>query len=284
MDTLIWIMLALLALLSWLLLAWRRLHGREREPYVSARARIEGGGVKRGLSPAEGAILLGRPLHVALTLVIFDLLRKGFVRQVSYDPLRVEMAEGFRTHGSGLSAQARGEQRRRAAQALSKPMHIYEEAFIEILEANPGLPVHRIDYGIAIQPLVRYVAGRVGGYDLEDSRAYYRLIIERAPREARSDGVLTTDRQKVFDRNFGWVLLGDDYAGVLDQDDYSYVPVWLRTSEVLRPTSFAVWANKFFESMQAAVSEDAMEAGLEREGDGTTVTLMNDIARATFRG
>lgn len=284
MDTLIWIMLALLLLLSWLLLAWRRLHGREREPYVSARARIEGGGVKRGLSPAEGAILLGRPLHVAMTLVILDLLRKGFVLQVGDVPLIVEVTEGFRTRGSGLSAQARGDQRRQAAQALSKPMHIYEEAFLEILEANPGQPVHEIDYSIAVQPLVRYVAGRVGGYDLEDSRAYYRLIIERAPREARSDGVLTFEREKVFDRNFGWVLLGEDFAGVLDQEDYNYAPVWLRTSEVQRTTSFAAWAQEVFAAMEAAVPENAVEAGLEREGDGTTVTLMNDIARATFRG
>lgn len=284
MDTLIWIMLALLLLFSWLLLAWRRLHGREWQPYVPARARIEGGGVKRGLTPAEGAILLGRPLHVALTLVVFDLLRKGLVVQVEDDPLIVEVVEAFRTRGSGLSAQARGDQRRRAAQALSKPMHIYEEAFIEILEANPGQPVHTVDYSIAIQPLLRYVAGRVGGYDLEDSRAYYRLIIDRAPREARSDGVLTFERQKVFDRNFGWVLLGDDFEAVLDQEDYSYVPVWWRTSDVLRPTSFARWAQDVFAAMQAAVPEDLVDAGLQREADGTTVTLMNDIARATFRG
>jgi hypothetical protein len=68
----------------------------------------------------------------------------------------------------------------------------------------------------------------VGGYSLEETRAYYRLIIERAPREARSDGKQTFDRQKVFDRNFGWVLLGEDFAAVLDQPDYSYVPVWQR--------------------------------------------------------
>jgi hypothetical protein len=219
------------------------------------------------------------------------------VRQTSDDPLTVEVAEGFRTRGSGLSAQARGDQRRQAAQALSKPMHVYEVAFIEILEANPGMPVHEIDYGIAIGPLVRYVAARVGGFDLEDSRDYYRLIIERAPREARSDGVLTTEREKVFDRNFGWVLLGEDFTGVLDQDDYSYAPVWLRElggkgarepgsrgNSTLGGRSFADWAQEVIAAMQAAVPEDAVEASLERESDGTTVTLMNDIARATFRG
>lgn len=264
---------------------------------MPARARIEGGGVKRGLTPPEGAILLGRPLNVALTLVIFELLRKGFVHQVNAWPLVVEVSEAFRIRGSGLSAQARGGRRRKAAQELHKAMHPYEEAFLEILEANVGAPVQDIHYGIAIQPLVRYVASRVGGYDLEDTRAYYRLIIERAPREARSDGVLTFERQRVFDRNFGWVLLGDDFKTVLDAGDYSYVPIWWRErgsmgAEELRSKntgamggkSFALWAQEVMAFMEGAVAEDDVKLGLDRETDTTTVTLMNEIARATFYG
>lgn len=304
---------ALVLAAAWLL--WRR--RRNAKPaYVPARARIEGGGIKRGLTPPEGAILLGRPLNVALTLVLFELLRKGFVKQITAWPLAVEVAEGFRTHGSGRSAQARGEQRRKAAQTLHKALHPYEEAILELLEEQPGIPVANIDYSIAIQPLVRYVAGRVGGYDLEETRAYYRLIVERAPREARSDGVLTFERQKVFDRNFGWVLLGEDFRAVLDTEDYSYAPVWLREGsrdvgksgsqevkqsgnrevETSRPQdiqtsrllglgkSFAEWAGEVMEAMQGAVAEEEIKLGLDKETDTTTVTLMNEIARATFYG
>ncbi len=222
------LVLGLLLLLLGFFVLYRSRRRRLAQPYQPAVARIEGGGIKRGLTPPEGAVVLGRPLNITLTLVIFEMLRKGFLRQVRAVPLSVELAEAFRTQGSGLSAQARGDKRRLAAQAIRATLHLYEEPFLEIIEANPAVPVNKLDLGVAVQPMVRYVAGRVGGYSLEETRTYYRLIIERAPREARSDGKLTFERQKVFDRNFGWVLLGEDFASVLDQPDYSYLPVWLR--------------------------------------------------------
>lgn len=274
---------------------------RRITPYQPAVARIEGGGIKRGLTPAEGAVLLGRPLNVTLTLVIFEMLRKGFLHQVSGTPFVVEVTQAFRARGTGLSVQARGEQRRKAAQAINAALHKYEEPFLELIEAQPGTPVTELDFGVAVQPLVRYVAGRVGGYNLEETRAYYRLIIERAPREARSDGKLTFERQKVFDRNFGWVLLGEDFDSVLDQPDFSYVPVWVRRSEVLSPTSggqevksesvslppdrsFATWAKDVMAAMEGAVDEKDVKLTLGKETDAVTATLMNDVARATFYG
>lgn len=258
-------------------------------PYQAAVARIEGGGVKRGLTPAEGAVLLGRPLHVTLTLVIFDMLRKGFVRQVAAEPLTVEIAEAFRVQGGGLSAQERGERRRKAAQAINATLHKYEEPFLEIIEANPGVPVRQLDLGVAVQPLVRYVAGRVGGFGLEDTREYYRLIIDRAPREARSDGKLTFERLKIFDRNFGWVLLGDGFANVLDQRDYVYSPIWMRpprgtSDQMLAGRSFAEWATGVMASLEGVVAERDVKLTLGHEEDVTTATLLGEITKATFYG
>jgi hypothetical protein len=261
-----------------------RLRGRSATTYQPALARIEGGGIKRGLTPPEGAVVLGRPLNITLTLVIFEMLRKGFVRLVQSSPLVVEVNEAFRTHGSGLSVLARGEKRRKAAQAINSSLHKYEEPFLEILEDNPGKPIHELDFGIAVQPLVRYVAGRVGGFSLEETRTYYRLIIDRAPREARSDGKLTFDRQRVFDRNFGWVLLGDDFGGVLDAPDYSYLPVWQRSPVQTASPTFAQWAKQVMASLEGSVAEADVKLGLGRETDAVTATLMNDIARATYYG
>ena len=279
---------------------------RNLQPYQPALARIEGGGVKRGLTPPEAAVVLGKPLNVTLTLVIFEMLRKGFLRQASAVPFIVDVEDAFCTHGSGLSVQARGEQRRKAAQAINAALHIYEEPFLELMESSPGSPIHELDFGLAVQPLVRYVAGRVGGFNLEETRAYYRLIIERAPREARSDGRLTFERKKVFDRNFGWVLLGEDFRSVLDQSDYSYVPVWMRqtpspalplgrgkgenqatmnlSGNLPAGLSFAEWAKDVMAAMEGAVDEQDVKLSLGRETDEVTTTLMNQIARATFYG
>ncbi len=280
----------------WFMRFLRIFNIRKSTPYQPAVARIEGGGTKRGLTPPEAAVLLGKPLNITLTLVIFEMLRKGFLRQVRATPLVVDVAEAFRTHGSGLSAQARGEQRRKAAQAINAALHKYEEPFLELIEEKPGTPVAELDFGVAIQPLVRYVAGRVGGYNLEETRTYYYLIIDRAPREARSDGKLTFERQKVFDRNFGWVLLGEDFGTVLDQEDYSYVPVWMRNEAESRGAweqgsrspqagrTFATWAIEVMAAMEGAVDEKDVELTLGKETDAVTETLMNDVARATFYG
>jgi hypothetical protein len=165
-----------------------------------------------------------------------------------------------------------------------------------LIEAHPGMPVPELDFGVAVQPLVRYVASRVGGFNLDDTRAYYRLLIERAPREARSDGKLTFERQKVFDRNFGMVLLGDDFTSVLDQADYSYKPVWWRkelgswgaaeqgSENLASGQSFAAWAAQVMATMEGAVDEQDVKLTLGRETDAVTATLMNDIARTTFYG
>jgi hypothetical protein len=230
-------------------------------------------------------VLLGRPINVALTLVIFEMLRKGFLRQTKGTPLQVEVVEAFRTHGSGLSLQERGERRRKAAQAINASLHKYEEPFLELIEANPGKPVREIDLGVAVQPLVRYVAGRVGGYSLEETRAYYKLIIDRAPKEARSDGKLTFDRERIFNRNFGWVLLGPDFVSVLDQKDYSYVPVWMKRQPVdLGKLTFAQWAQAVFTGLDGLIAEKDVKLNLGDDSDAVTATLLNDIGRATFYG
>jgi hypothetical protein len=132
------------------------------------------------------------------------------------------------------------------------------------------------------------VAGRIGGYGLEETREYYRLIIERAPREARSDGKLTFERLKIFDRNFGWVLLGDAFENVLDQPDYVYAPVWLReprgTGSELAGRSFAAWAKDVMASLDGVVAERDVKLTLGREEDATTATLLGEITKATFYG
>lgn len=270
----------LLAFAAWA--EWRR---RQAAGYQPAVARIEGGGIKRGLTPPEAAVLLGRPLNVTLTLVLFEMLRKGLLRQTAGVPFAVEVDEAFRTHGSGLSMQERGEHRRLAAQKINASLHKFEEPFLEIIESNPGRPVRELDFGVAIQPLVRYVAGRAGGYSLEETRAYYKLIIERAPREARSDGRLTFDRERIFNRNFGWVLLGDDFVSVFDQPDYTYVPVWLRKQPVdLGGRTFARWAQAAFAELEGVIAEKDVKLTLGDESDAVTAALLSDIRKTTFFG
>ncbi|NBD35481.1 MAG: hypothetical protein GVY30_05730, partial [Chloroflexi bacterium] len=60
----------------------KRMGKRKKRTYLPAIAEVEGGGIKRGLTAPEAAIIMEMPLNKVLTLVIFGLLEKGVLEQV----------------------------------------------------------------------------------------------------------------------------------------------------------------------------------------------------------
>lgn len=64
---------------------------RSRRPsYLPALVSVEGGGVRRGLTAPEAAVMLELPSNRILTMVLFGLLKKGFIKQKEVDPLEFE--------------------------------------------------------------------------------------------------------------------------------------------------------------------------------------------------
>jgi hypothetical protein len=82
------LVVALIGVNEWLL-------GKRKTKYMPPIAQVEGGGIKRGLTAPEAAVLLELPLGKVLSLVIFGMLKKGILRQVQADPLLVELNEAF---------------------------------------------------------------------------------------------------------------------------------------------------------------------------------------------
>ena len=265
------------------------LYRRPSRIYEHAVARIEAGGVKRGLTPPEAAALLGYPFNTILALVIFGLLRKGILRQDSHSPLSVSVAAKFQTKDQSLNAERRAALRKRAAQSVPTVIYTYEEIFLELLEQNDGSPVAGIDYSIFVSPFLKLVTERIAGYDLEETREYYRLIIERGPKEARVDGALVLDRKKVFDRNLLWLMLHKNFQVILDSEKFDYIPSWQRTDVQLHSweeqnITFASWALIVIHELKAAIPENALEIKFGKEIDSVTAQLLADISRATFYG
>lgn len=256
------------------------------ETYQEAAVRMEGGGIKRGLSPAEAGILLGRPFNVTLAIAIFGMLHKRILKQVAHDPLIVEVESSLLTRRNAATAEGRAALRRKAAQVLKATIHPYEELLLELLEQEGPKPIFEIDFGIVMRPFVRSVVSRLGGFGLEESRAYYAQIIERAPLEARAEGKLIKDRERVFDRNFGWILLGTDYDQYLDD---TYQPAWLRSledkgSKLSLSPPFAQWASDIMTGLKTAIPETVFESEKIFEGDLVSTALMDGILKATYFG
>ncbi len=73
----------------------RALKRRRTKTYLPAMATVEGGGIKRGLTAPQAAVLLEMPISRVLSLVVFGLIKKGVLRKLADSPLEVDVAPEF---------------------------------------------------------------------------------------------------------------------------------------------------------------------------------------------
>jgi len=199
------------------------LHRRKRE-YRPAIAQVEGGGIKRGLTAPEAAVLLELPLGRILGLVLFGLLKKGMLVQMRETPLTVKLADEFRAPPQTK----RTDHRLAAAQKKGIVLHTYEHAFLDVIEsaAAPAV-VEKLDFGKAMKGLLDGVAARMRGFDLSDTQDYYRRIVSRATTEAQSLGDVKM-REQALDRNLEWIMMDRNFPTVLNAPGLPYRPIWMR--------------------------------------------------------
>ncbi len=275
------IVVALIGLNEWFL-SRRKLH------YMPPIAQIEGGGIKRGLTAPEAAVLLELPIAKVLSLVIFGMLKKGILRQVSAEPLTVEIVEAFRIPGE--PALMKDEDRtafyNAAAVKHRTVVNAYEHPFLLLLQTHSGTPVKDINFGIPVKLLIQSAAARLSGFDLKQTQDYYRSIIRRAADQAATIGDIP-QREKTIDRNFEWILMGDGYGPVFDYGR-PYRPVWTRGSSTSFPSgggtpeptanlpggtsftdvaaSFSGWAENTMGDLASSIAPGSLT--MERPGGG----------------
>lgn len=253
---------------------------RRSAGYMPPIAQVEGGGVKRGLTAPEAACLLELPLGRVLGLVVFGMLKKGLLHQLSADPLCVAVDEAFRPKGGNVPAVKDLDKfYRKAGQEKGAVVHKYEHAFLARLDEHPGKPVHEIDFRGPLRGLVRRVAERMQGFDLSDTQDYYRAIVRRAVEQAAAIGDVP-QRQQQIDRDFEWILMDEGWPTVFGPHR-PYRPPWTRPVVVVsgggggpvaapspgipgRTTagdvaaSFAGWTENTFGRLASAISPGAL--------------------------
>ncbi len=264
--------------------------------YLPPIAQVEGGGIKRGLTAPEAAVILEMPLNKVLALVIFGMLEKGLIRQVKPDPLTVEVSEAYRVAARAdlKEDQARRAYRRTAAQQQGTVIHNYEDAFLDVIEAHPGKAVKDLPVVKAMEGLVKDAAAKMQGFDLSDTQEYYRRVIERAMQQAAALGDIQL-REQYLDQYGPWVMLDKNYPTVMNVGGYHYWPRWARQTSAStaaggagsavsttggRPapkfgdvaSSFAGWAETTMGGMAAAIMPTSLQkptpAGTSSSGSG----------------
>ncbi|HEV7279134.1 MAG TPA: hypothetical protein VGN57_02875 [Pirellulaceae bacterium] len=192
---------------------------KSQRTYMPAIATVEGGGIKRGLPAPLAAALLEKPLGIVATLVTFGLLKKGVLELTAAEPPTVRVTEPFR---------ASRKDRLAAASKRGIALHDYEQPFIDILQSHEG-PLPVADLREPLKRLLETLATQLQGFDLNQTKDYYRKIVDRAWKEAESLGELKQKREAI-DRNFEWMAMDTDWIGRMGRSGggYGYGPPWFR--------------------------------------------------------
>jgi hypothetical protein len=210
--------------------------------YVPSSIQIEGRGIKRGLTPPEVAVILGKPVGTILSLVLIGLLKKEVIRLNELSPIKMGINPRFPTRITSINAHRRSELRLKAAQTINAILHPFEEPFLELLDNPDNEALRDINFTVAMIFLIKYVAYRIGEFNFSSTRDYYRNIIERASKEARIKGTLITDPNKVLEYNLEWVLLDDQQVNSINT---KYIPKWITSfnssMKIDKDISFSNW-------------------------------------------
>jgi hypothetical protein len=203
-----------------------RRDSRPQAIYQPATVIAEGGGIKRGLTVPEAALVLNLSPHQAVTAVLVGLLKKGMLRAITSSPLTLQVAPDFRTRELSVQGQPRAGHRRAAAQRRAVVLHPYEEFFLELLEQVDGQALNAIDFTAPLRVLERHTQERIRGYDRTATQDYYRKHLGRARHDIMQLGQGSKE-QHIRDHHLEWLLLDESYARLYCH----YRPAWIPQGE-----------------------------------------------------
>lgn len=171
--------------------------------YLPPKMKIEGNGIKRGLTAVEAAILMEQPMDKVMTMILFGTLKKEAALVVKEEPLTLEVTE-----------------------PLPEGLHPYEVAFLEAFkmpdkERRAALQKMMVD-------LVNSVSNKIKGFSRKETVAYYEDIMQRAWKmveEANTPEV----KSEYYNQTMEWTMLDDNYEDRTRRTFTGgpvYVPMW----------------------------------------------------------
>lgn len=176
---------------------------KRKMSYLPPKMKIEGNGIKRGLTAVEAAILMEQPMDKVLTMILFGVIKKEAATVIQQDPLELEVSD-----------------------PLPEDLHPYEVEFLEAFK-QPDKK-RRTAMQAMIVNLVKAVEKKMKGFSRKESIAYYEDIMRRA-----WEMVETAETPQVKSENYEqtleWTMLDDDYQERTRRTFTGgpvFVPVW----------------------------------------------------------
>jgi hypothetical protein len=176
--------------------------GRRRlQQYLPPRVGIETAGIKRGLAPAEAALLQELPLPKVLQLVIFGLLKKDkiAIREAAAGDYRFQVREK-----EGLELQE------------------YEKDFMAAIDKEERLD--KVPLRKMFTTMIAALGTKMSGFSRRETNQYYQSIMNKAWEQVKSCPRETLPAE--LDQALEWLALDPEYEAKLEPyaDDSVFLP------------------------------------------------------------
>ena len=176
---------------------------KRKMAYLPPKMKIEGNGIKRGLTAVEAAILMEQPMDKIFTMILFGVLKKEAATVVKEDPLEVI-----------------------ASKPLPEGLHAYETEFLEAI-ALSGVQRRTAMQNLMVT-LVKSVSAKMKGFSHKETVAYYKDIMQRAWKMVEESDTPEVKSER-YNQAMEWTMLDDRYQELTRRTFTTgpvFVPVW----------------------------------------------------------
>jgi len=169
--------------------------GVNRRQYSSPTVKMDGVGVNKDLDPVEAAMLLRADPRRVLTQIMFGLLKKGNVKLISTEPLRLEP----------VSRQG---------------VNYYEKLFMDAIKDDK---LNENGLLTCFKVLAQRVVDKTRPFCRKDTEAYYKQKIDEAWEDVKAVDTPELKLEK-YDAKMFWLLADENFA--TKTKDYLQSPGW----------------------------------------------------------
>ncbi len=218
---------------------------KRKMKYLPPKIRIEGHGIKRGLTAVEAAILMEHPADKILTMILFAVLKKGAASVISRDPLKLDIQH-----------------------PVDENLRAYEKSFLEAFRESKSAQRRKKLQDLMID-LIKSVSTKMKGFSHKESVAYYKHIMQKAWQQIEQADTPEV-RSERYDEHMGWTMLDKDF----DQ----------RTQDVFRsgPVFVPMWWNRYDPTWSGKTISRPVATSGAPTGSGRSVPSMPSLPGGEF--
>ncbi|MBN1881450.1 MAG: hypothetical protein JW885_04685 [Deltaproteobacteria bacterium] len=165
---------------------------RRKLKYFPPSAAVEGVGIKRGLTAPEAAMVLEQPLNKVITMMLFGLMKKGYVR----------------TEGNGTPKIFE-------IKNIEKPdLRDYEKEFLACLKEDGTLDTAKLKK--AMIAMIKATNKKIKGFSRRETKDYYANIVDLAWRHVTSAKTPELLGEEWSDK-LEWILMDKKYGERMEE-------------------------------------------------------------------